>query len=88
MKKAQENFLLNNHYKGARQFAPRRKKMITLIELFDVTKFPMKDMESGEKVDSKIVLAHPNAIVRSIGFDWKTLEFTVEYDKEPEDADD
>jgi hypothetical protein len=33
-------------------------------------------------------LAHPDAIVRSIGFDWKTLEFTVEYDKEPEDADD
>ena len=62
--------------------------MITLIELFDVTKFPMKDMESGEEVDSKIVLAHPDAIVRSIGFDWKTLEFTVEYDKEPEDADD
>lgn len=62
--------------------------MITLIELFDVTKFPMKDMESGEKVDSKIVLAYPDAIVRSIGFDWNTFEFTVEYDKEPEDADD
>ena len=62
--------------------------MITLEELFEVTMLPMKDMETGKKVDSKVVLAHPDAIVRRVGFDWKTMEFTVEYDKEPEDADD
>lgn len=62
--------------------------MITLEELFEVNMLPMKDMETGKKIDSKVVLAHPDSIVRKVGFDWRTMEFTVEYDKEPEDADD
>lgn len=59
--------------------------MITLIELFDVTRLPMKDMETGEKIDSKVVLAHPDAIVKSVSFDMNTIDFLVEYEKEPED---
>lgn len=61
--------------------------MITLEELFEVTLLPMKDMETGKEVDSKVVLEHPHAIVRRVGFDWNTLEFTVLYEKEPEDAE-
>lgn len=59
--------------------------MITLMELFEVTRLPMKDMETGEKVDSKVVLAHPDAVVKSISFDMNTIDFEVEYEKEPED---
>lgn len=59
--------------------------MITLIELFDVARFPMKDAETGKKIDSKVVLAHPDAVVKSISFDLNTIEFKVEYEKEPED---
>lgn len=64
------------------------KRMITLEELFEVTTLPMKDMETGKKINYKVVLAHPDAIVRRVGFDWQRMLFTVEYDKEPEDADD
>ena len=59
--------------------------MITLIELFDVARLPMKDMETGKKIDSKVVLAHPDAIVKSVSFDMNTIDFLVEYEKEPED---
>lgn len=62
--------------------------MITLIEFFDVAMLPMIDMETGKKIDSKVVLQHPDAIITNIGFNWRTLEFTVEYIKEPEDAED
>ena len=61
--------------------------MIRLEELFEVTMLPMKDMETGKKIDSKVVLAHPDAIVRSVGFDWQHMLFTVEYEKEPEDEE-
>lgn len=59
--------------------------MITLIELFERTRLPMKDMETGEKIDSKVVLAHPDAVVKSVSFDINTIDFLVEYEKEPED---
>ena len=58
--------------------------MITLMELFDVARFPMKDMDSGEAVDSKIVLAHPDVIVEKIGCT-SDFEITVRYNKEDED---
>lgn len=60
--------------------------MITLIELFDVAKLPMKDMDSGKAVDSKVVLANPDAVVKKIGC---TSDFwiTVRY-KEAQDEDD
>lgn len=59
--------------------------MITLIELFDITKLPMKDMKTGERIDSKVVLKHPDAIIKSISFDTKSIDITVDYEKEPED---
>lgn len=59
--------------------------MITLIELFDVTRLPMKDAETGKKIDSKVVLKHPDAIVKGISFDTNTIDFVVEYEKESED---
>ena len=58
--------------------------MITLIELFDVTRLPMKDVDTGKTIDSKVVLSHPDAIVKSISFDMNTVDFLVEYEKEPE----
>lgn len=60
--------------------------MITLIELFDVAKLPMKDVETGERIDSHVVLKNPDAIVKSISFDTRSIDITVEYEKEPEDA--
>lgn len=61
--------------------------MITLLELFDVARFPMKDMDSGEAVDSKVVLAHPDAVVVKIGCT-SDLWITVRYAKEAQDEDD
>lgn len=61
--------------------------MITLVELFDVARLPMKDMETGEIINSKVVLAHPDAVVKSISFDMNTIDFLVEYEKEPEDEE-
>lgn len=60
--------------------------MITLMELFDVARFPMKDMDSGEAVDSRVVFAHPDAVVEKIAC---TSDFwiTVRY-KEAQDEDD
>lgn len=58
--------------------------MITLMELFDVARFPMIDMDSGEAVDSKVVLAHPDAIVEKIGCT-SNLDITVRYKKEGQD---
>ena len=62
--------------------------MITLIELIDITRLPMKDAETGKRIDSKVVLKHPDAIVKSISFDTNTIDFVVEYVKEPEDEND
>jgi hypothetical protein len=61
--------------------------MITLIELFDAAILPMLDLETKEKVDSKVVLKHPNAIVEKISCD-EDFNILVKYAKEPEDADD
>lgn len=61
--------------------------MITLVDFFDAAMLPMRDMETGENIDSKVVLAHPNAIVEKIGWDNHKYEFTVLYEKEPEDAE-
>lgn len=58
--------------------------MITLIELFDVAQFQLKDMETGELINSKVVLGHPDAIIEKIGFDWREMQFTVRCKKEPE----
>ena len=58
--------------------------MITLIELFDVARLPMKDKKTDEYINRKVVLAHPDAIVKSISFDLNTIDFLVEYEKEPE----
>lgn len=60
--------------------------MITLMELFDVARFPMKDMDSGEAVDSKVVLAHPDAVVEKIGCT-SDFEITVRYNKEAHDEE-
>lgn len=61
--------------------------MITLMELFDVARFPMKDMDSGEVVDSRVVLAHPDAVVEKIACT-NDLWITVRYKKEAQDEDD
>lgn len=58
--------------------------MIKLIELFDVTMLPMVDMETGEKIDSDVVLKHPNARVEKISCT-ATFDIKVKYEKEPED---
>lgn len=58
--------------------------MITLIELYDAVMLPMVDMENGEKVDGKVVLANPNAIVEKISCNDK-FDILVKYAKEPED---
>ena len=60
--------------------------MITLMELFDVARFPMKDMDSGEVVDGKVVLAHSDAVVEKIACT-SDLWITVRY-KEAQDEDD
>ena len=60
--------------------------MITLIELFDVARFPMKDMDSGEVVDSKVVLANPDAVVEKIGCT-SDFEITVRYNKEAQNEE-
>lgn len=56
--------------------------MITLVELFEVSLFPLMDMDTGEKVDSKVVLKHPDAKVESLGFDTAKLYALVKYEKE------
>lgn len=56
--------------------------MIKLIELFDVTLLPMVDMDTRELVDSKVVLAHPDAIVEKISCDCNTINILVKYQKE------
>ncbi len=58
--------------------------MITLIELYDAVMLPMVDMENGEKVDGKVVLANPDAIVEKISCNDK-FDILVKYAKEPED---
>ena len=58
--------------------------MITLIELYDAVMLPMVDMENGEKVDGKVVLANPDAIVEKISCNDK-FDILVKYVKEPED---
>ncbi len=61
--------------------------MITLRELFDTAMLPMVDMKTGEKVDSKVVLKNPDAIVEKISCN-ERFDLLVKYKKEPEDADD
>lgn len=63
------------------------KRMITLIELFDAAMLPMIDMETKEKVDSKVVLENPDAIVEKISCN-ERFDLLVKYKKEPKDADD
>lgn len=58
--------------------------MITLIELYDAVMLPMVDMENGEKVDGKVVLANPDAIVEKISCN-DNFNILVKYVKEPED---
>lgn len=58
--------------------------MITLIELYDAVMLPMVDMKTGEKVDGKVVLANPDAIVEKISCNDK-FDILVKYAKEPED---
>lgn len=60
--------------------------MITLIELYDAVMLPMVDMETGEKVDGKVVLANPDAIVEKISCNDK-FDILVKYVKEPEDEE-
>ena len=59
--------------------------MITLIELYDVVMLPMVDMETGEKVDGKVVLANPDAIVEKISCN-EHFDILVKYEKEAEDV--
>ena len=56
--------------------------MITLVELFDAVRFPMKNAETGKVLDGKAVLANPDTIVKSISFDVRSLDFVVELEGE------
>lgn len=61
--------------------------MITLWELYRKTLLPMVDMETGKKIDGKVALKIPDAMVNAISCDSK-YNILVEYEKEPEDAKD
>lgn len=60
--------------------------MITLWELFNAALLPMKDIKTGEKIDSKVVLKNPDARVKNISCD-ERFNLLVEYEKEPEDEE-
>lgn len=61
--------------------------MITLLELFEVTTHSMKDMNTGEKIDDDFIINHPDLKIKRIGFDYHSFNFTVEFEKEPEDEE-
>lgn len=58
--------------------------MITLLELFDVTMLPLVDMQTGERIDDKVMLAHKDAKVLTISAS-RDFDILVNYEKEPED---
>lgn len=61
--------------------------MITLIELFDVTMFPIKEMKTGKAIDGKFVINNPDLKIKRLGFDCRSVDFTVEFEEEPENEE-
>lgn len=52
--------------------------MVTLMEFYDIARLPIKDAKTGRSIKGQEILASPDAIVKSVSFDVKNIEFVVE----------
>lgn len=52
--------------------------MVTLMDFYDIARLPIKDAKTGRSIKGQEILASPDAIVKSVSFDVKNIEFVVE----------